>query len=225
MTRRILLSCGLAASVLYFAMNVGVPILWDGYNAASQTVSELSAIGAPTRTLWVGLGIPYTLLLLAFGIGVWLEAGEDRQLRRAGAAILASGALNVFWPPMHLRGAEFTLTDTLHIVWSVATVVLMLLTILFAAAALGRRFRRYSLATVVVLLGFGGLTALDAPRIAANLPTPLVGVWERISIGVLFVWMVGFAIALLGRAGSEQEASVEPPSKPEAARPTVRPAL
>jgi len=41
--------------MLYGAMIVSVGMLWEGYRSASQTVSELSAIGAPTRPLWVVL--------------------------------------------------------------------------------------------------------------------------------------------------------------------------
>ena len=40
---------------------------YQGYSFASQTIGELSAIGAPTRQLWVPLGIVYTLLVAAFG--------------------------------------------------------------------------------------------------------------------------------------------------------------
>jgi hypothetical protein len=53
MTRKILLVCGLLPSMLYVAMNVFVAMQWEGDSSASQTVSELSAIGAPTRSLWV----------------------------------------------------------------------------------------------------------------------------------------------------------------------------
>ena len=55
MARKTLFACGLAASVLYIAMNVFVPMQWDGYRSFSQTISELSAIDAPTRPLWVPL--------------------------------------------------------------------------------------------------------------------------------------------------------------------------
>jgi uncharacterized membrane protein len=67
----------------------------------------------------------------------------------------------------------------------------------FGAAAFGKRFRFYSIATVVILVAFGALTGLDGPRIAANLPTPWVGVWERINIGVFLLWVVVLAVALL----------------------------
>ena len=60
--KKILLTCGMLASLLYIGMNIYVPMLYEGYNTASQAVSELSAIGAPDRPLWVVPGIIYTLL-------------------------------------------------------------------------------------------------------------------------------------------------------------------
>jgi hypothetical protein len=55
-----------------------------------------------------------------------------------------------------------------------------------------------SIATLAVLAAFGAMTFVDAPRLAANLLTPWVGVWERINIGVFLVWVVVLAVALLG---------------------------
>jgi Protein of unknown function (DUF998) len=191
---RRLLTCGILSSLLYIAMNVYFPMQWHGYSSVSQTVSELSAIGAPTRPLWVLFGIVYALLLTAFGYGVWQLARGNRPLRIVGRLLIADGILSLVWPPMHQRAVLAagggTLTDTLHIVWAVVTVLLMLLAIGFGASALGRRFRLYSIATMVILLAFGVLTGLDGPDISANLPTPLVGVWERINIGAFMIWVV-----------------------------------
>ncbi len=54
---------------------------------------------------------------------------------------------------------------------------------------------------MVILVAFGVLTGIDAPRINANLPTPWIGVRERINIGVYMFWVVMLSIALLrGRA-------------------------
>lgn len=201
MIRKILLVCGVLASLLYVAMNIFVAMRWEGYSSASQTVSELSAIGAPTRPLWVPLGIAYTLLVAAFGCGVWESGRRNRPLRVAGALMVANGIIGVAWPPMHLRetlaAGGAALTDTMHIVFAMVTVLLMLLTMGFGAAAFGRRFRLYSIVTMVILAAFGALTSVDAPRISANLPTPLVGVWERINIGVFLLWVVVLATTLL----------------------------
>lgn len=205
MVRKVLLICGILSSLLYVAMNVFIPMQWEGYSSASQAVSELSAIGAPSRPLWVLLGTVYQVLAMAFGWGVWASAGRNRALRVVGGLLLAYGVVGLAAPffPMHLRGAELTLTDTMHIVLTMVTVLLMLLAIGFGAAAFGKRFRLYSIATMVLLFAFGALTGLDGPRIAANLPTPWVGVWERINIGVFLLWVVVLAIALL-RASVER---------------------
>ena len=200
--RKTLLACGILASALYAAMLVFVPMRWQGYSSASQTVSELSAIDAPTRSLWVALGMFYIVLALAFGLGVWLSAERSRRLRLAGGALIAQTFVSLFWPPMHLRGIAPTLTDTMHIVFAIAWLILMLLGMAFGAAAFGKWFRLYSAATLAVFIVFGTLSGIDGPRIAANLPTPWVGIWERINIGASLVWVVVLAITLLRRARS-----------------------
>jgi uncharacterized protein DUF998 len=199
--RRVLLSCGIVSSLLYIAMMVFIATQWDGYSSASQTVSELSAIDAPTRPLWVPLGTLYTVLMAAFGYGVWLSAQHNRRLRIVGGLLLTYGLFGLGWPPMHQRAVLAagggTLTDTLHIVWTMVTVLLMLLAIGFAAAALGKRFRTYSILTAVILFACGALTSAGAPRVSANLPTPWMGVWERINIAAFMLWVVVLAMTLL----------------------------
>ena len=198
-----LLACGIAAPLLYAAMLVFIPLRWEGYSSAAQTISELSAIDAPTRSLWVPLGIVYTLLVAAFGYGVWGAAGRNRVLRAVGGALIVNGIIGLFWPPMHLREVLAvdgkTLTDTLHVVWMAVTGLLMLLAMGFGAAAFGRRFRIYSIVSMVALLACGAMTSGDASRMEADLPTPWMGVWERIVAAVFMLWMVVFTIAVLHR--------------------------
>jgi hypothetical protein len=201
--RKILLICGILSSLLYIVVNVVTTILYEGYSPVSQTVSELSAIGAPTRQLWVSLMIPYSLFVIAFGCGVWQSASGNRRLQIVGALFIADAVIGFFWPPMHQRevlaAGGKTLTDTLHIVFTIVTVPLMMLAIGFGAAALGKQFRLYSIATLVILVISGIFTGIDGPKIEANLPTPWIGVWERINIGVYMLWVIVFAIILLQR--------------------------
>jgi hypothetical protein len=84
--RNILLVCGVLSSFVYAAMLVFVAMQWESYSSISQTVSELSALGAPTRQLWVRIAICYTLLVIAFGWGVWKSPGRIRALRIVGRA-------------------------------------------------------------------------------------------------------------------------------------------
>jgi hypothetical protein len=200
------LVCGVLSSLLYLAMNLIVPTQWPGYDSASRVVSELSAVAAPTRPLWVILGLVYTLLVVAFGWGVRASAGGDRRLRITGVLLMVYGAMGLVWPftPMHLREAlvagQGDLRDTMHIALGVATNLIYLAALAVAAGALGRAFRAYSLATLVALLAFAVLTFREAPRLSANQPTPLIGVWERIDIGVFLLWMIVLAVAIARRS-------------------------
>jgi hypothetical protein len=207
MVRKVLLICGIVSSLLYVAMNIVGAMQFEGYDSTSQAVSELFAIGAPSRPVWVLLGIVYQVLVIAFGWGVWASAGRNRPLRVVGGLLLAYGVVGLAAPffPMHMRGAGVTLTDTMHKILTMVTVLLMLTAIGFGAAAFGKWLRFYSIATIVILLVFGVLTGLEAARIEANLPTPWVGVTERIDIGVFLLWVVVLAVALLRPQGDKPQ--------------------
>ena len=196
MVQKALLSCGVLSSLLYIAMNVFIPPLFDGYDIASQTVSELSAIDAPTRSLWVPLGMIYTLFFGAFGLGIWMSSTRSRSLYVVGWLVAIYTIINFYWPPMHLRGNTPTLTDTLHIVWAITTLLLMMMIMGFGAAAFGKAFRIYTFISFVIFIVFGILIGKEAPGIAENLPTPHIGIWERINIGAFMLWVIVFAIAL-----------------------------
>ena len=92
MLRRALLVCGIVAPVLYIGTDIlAATLLYQGYRYADQQVSELSAIGAPTRSLWIGMTDVWTALVIAFALGVWLSAGPKRSLRVTAALLGAFG--------------------------------------------------------------------------------------------------------------------------------------
>ena len=199
--KKMLLICGLLSSLLYGAMNIFIPMLYEDYDSASYTVSELSAIGAPIRGIWLAWITVYTILFIAFAWGIRMSAHQNRNLRIVAILMIVHAVIGIFWPPMHQRvvlaEGGGTLTDTLHIVWVMITVPLMLLEIGFGAAAFGLRFRWYSIVTISILILFGILTGIGSDELEANLPTPWIGVWERINIGGYMLWVVVLAIILL----------------------------
>ena len=154
--RDLLLACGILSSLLYVATDISAALRWDEYSYAAQGISELSAIGAPTRNFVVRRFLVYAVLATAFGAGVLLASGTRRALRVTGWLLVGHGVLDLVAPffPMHQRGAPGSVTDTMHLILTAATVVVTLLYIGFGAAALGRRFRAYSIATLVLLLVF-----------------------------------------------------------------------
>ncbi|HET7585855.1 MAG TPA: hypothetical protein VFK13_13145 [Gemmatimonadaceae bacterium] len=72
----------------------------------------------------------------------------------------------------------------------------------FAAAALGPRFRLYTIATIAVVLAFGAWSGMEAPRIEAGLPTPWLGVRERIFWYAYQLWFLVLAVTLLQEKGA-----------------------
>jgi hypothetical protein len=198
--RKVLLICGILASLLYVGMDILAGMLWEGYNFTSQAISELSAIGAPTRPLVVTLGIVYDVLLIAFGLCVWVLAGRRHALRLIGGLLVGIGAIGFVWTqfPMHLRGAEMTFTDTMH--WTIAGVVVLLILLMVALGVIAYRkwFRLYSIGTLVTLLVVGMWSIfVGGAQIAAQQSTPFFGVMERITVYGYLAWVAVLAIVLL----------------------------
>lgn len=169
MAQKALLVCGILSSLLYVASDVLGAMRYQGYSYTSQTISELSAIGAPTRPVLLRLYITYDVLVIAFGLGVWASAGEKRALRFAASLLVGYGVIGFVWPfaPMHQREALAmgggTLTDSMHMILACVTVLLILFTIGFGATAFRKQFRLYSIGTFVVLVVCGALRLWTLP--------------------------------------------------------------
>src|SRR5690349_5350790 len=106
--RRALLFCGILSPLLYGVAGALAGLRWVGYSFRDQTISELGAIGAPSRPLFSILLIPVYLLLLAFGVGVWQSAAGRRGIRLAGGLLVGLGILALSagqFVPMRPRGA------------------------------------------------------------------------------------------------------------------------
>ena len=216
----VLLGWGALSSLLYAGADVLAAMRYGGYGYASQTISELSAIGAPTRTLVVALALAYDVLVIGFGLAVWESARGKRSLRLTGALLIAYGGIGFVAPffPMHLRGAQTSLTDAMHIALTGVTVLLILLQLAIGSAASGKGFRLYSLATLLVVLVFGALAGMDGPRIAAGQPTPWVGVIERTCVGAYLLWVAVLDVVLLRAETRAASAGVIPPAEGGARR-------
>lgn len=203
-----LLYCGILSSLWYTFLNLFVPLHYPGYSSLELTVSELSAVGSPTRILWVLLGTLYPLLYAAFGWGVLFVSGGNKKLKIIAALIIGYSLFNLYWPPMHTReaiaaGAK-SLSDTLHIAWTIVTVLLFVCTMGFGAAAFGKKFRIYTIISILLLMAFGLLTSKDTTNLEANLPTPLMGLWERINQTIFFLWIIVLSFQVIRKYKNEQ---------------------
>ena len=209
--RKAQLCCGIASSLLWpISAEALAGSLYPGYDPFSQTISELTSIGAPTREALIIEGFFYEALVVAFGIGVWKSAKgrqgaqANKPLRVTGALLVVYGAVGPLWLPFPMTArqhitatAPFAFSDTMHIVLGAVDALLYLTILAFGAAALGKGFRVYSILTLVVVLVFGAWTNSFVPLVAAGAPTPWLGVIERAMIGAFLLWVVVLAILLM----------------------------
>ena len=102
-----MLASGILSSLLYVAANVVGAVRWRGYSSRSQTVSELSAIEAPSRPVVIPILTAHSVLVISFGLGVWKCARRNRALRVTGGLLMGLGASDLAAPsyPMHQREA------------------------------------------------------------------------------------------------------------------------
>jgi len=213
--RRLLLGCGVLSSVLYVLV---VSLPYEGYSPVSQNVSELLAVGAPTRPLMIVLLVAvYNLLVLALAAGVWVSPGRKRTLRLTALmlglfAILGAIGGGIF--NMDMRGAESTPRGALHPAMTAVMSIPIVLSLIFGAFLHGRRFGLLSLATIVAAAVGGILTAQDVPLLEANLPTPWMGLKERINIYPYMLWVAALALSLWPGRGAGPATGGNPTASP-----------
>lgn len=196
---RLWLACGIFSSLLYVVADVIGALNYPGYDYAGQAISEMSAIGAPTQELLAPFYLLYSILFALFAAGVWISAGRRRALRWSAGFMILLASLGIGWAlfPMNMRGQPMALTDTMHLVMGAASTLVLFAILIAAAAAFGAWFRIYTIVTMLVMLVFGYLASLDIPRVAAGLPTPRLGLNERINFLAWLLWMAVLSVRLL----------------------------
>jgi hypothetical protein len=200
MTRKILLTCGILSSLVYLCTDFVGGLQWTNYSWLSQEFSRLSAIGAPSRSIHLVLTIIYSLLVIAFGIGVWQSSGQKKNQRIIGAALIIYAIDNWLWPqffPEDLSQSVTALTNTMHIVLTVVTVLTWMLILGYAIVTFRKWMRLYSIGTLIAVILFGSLAGSQGAALAAGQPTPLLGLMERINIYCFMLWVVIFAVVLM----------------------------
>ena len=209
-----LLACGVVSSAWWVAVDVIASRRYPGYSYLDQTISELSAEGAPTRAFLMTVNaVPYGALVVAFGFGVRETAGRTRAGRATGTLLIASGLIGLAGGilfPMMVRGAKGDLRNAMHAPYGAVSILLFLLIMMYGARLFGPRFRLYTYATIVVLLVFGALMGVQSGRMVANEPTPWMGLEERISVYATMLWIAVLAIGLLQSGATAQRQSGRP---------------
>ncbi len=98
---------------------------------------------------------------------------------------------------MQLRGTEQGLAGALHLIEGGVEMLILLTAMGFASGDLDRKFRLYTIFTIVLMLIFGAWSGMDSPLVVAGLPTPWLGVKERIMWYSYQLWFIVLSLRLL----------------------------
>ena len=86
------------------------------------------------------------------------------------------------------------MADVLHIAVTMALSVLTIAAMLVGASTRGPWFRRYTYASLALMLVFGALTGVASQQLG-KAPTPWIGITERVNIWASMLWIAVFAIS------------------------------
>ncbi|HZD60723.1 MAG TPA: DUF998 domain-containing protein [Anaerolineae bacterium] len=214
--REVLLVCGILAPLLFVGTDILAGTLYPGYNFISRSISELSAIGAPTRPLVLTLNLTADVLMIAFGVVVWLLAGPKRSLRIMAGLIVGNAVVSlvasVFFP-MHLGEAASASSNIMGVILGAVSVVFFLLAIGFGAAAYRNWFRFYSIGILLAFLVLAILRLSGALGVPAGQSVSLVGVQERTMVYNYLLWVLVLAITLLQTKEGQEATPVALPDR------------
>ena len=201
---RPLLLCAVLAAVVTAANDLIAGSLRPGYNFASQSISVLSAPGAPSRPIALGFDLVVDVLVIAFAVGLWLTADEKRSLRAIAGLLVTSALLQssavVFFP---FRPGEPTssLANTLNVAMMAPSIVGWFLSIALGGLAFRNWFRWFSLSILVALFVEDFLATAGAYLfVAGGHPGSLVGIQERANVYSFYAWLGALALAQLKAA-------------------------
>ena len=203
MTDKLLLSCGILASLLYLGVDLWAGKLLNGYSFSAQSMGELGAAGSPTRQLVIVLTLAASTCMIVFGVGVW-QTSASTILPRIVAGLIIGNAVagliaTLFFPNRFGVRPEFATPGVLVMFLSVLCFVLAMV---FGAVAFHGWMRVLSIAIPVayVLLAILRFVTAASSTFGA---TVLIGTQER-TMGYSFLaWVTALAIYLLisNRAG------------------------
>lgn len=174
-------------------------------------MSELSAVGAPTRGFLAALSPVFVLLLIAFGVGIWRSALGRRSIRITGALVVAHGVMSLSWLLALMSDRDViaaggaTSADTMHLVLAAGTGLFVAAYVATFAIGSGWTVRLYSVLTLATALVLGRLSA-QVEQVEAGDPTPYMGLLERIGIGAWLLWLAVVGVVLLRRIGERDVA-------------------
>jgi hypothetical membrane protein len=203
---RLLAFCGIVMPVIDVLVTVWLAALNPGYSHASQFVSELGEPGRPYAWLFCWWSILYGLLMAGFAFALWGALHEQPGSGRVLAALLAVAAAMFIGAvfPCDAGCAADTLSGQVHIGAGAVSLIATILAPFWTFASMKtsetwRSYRRFTFVTGCLLSGLGVWLTLCS---FFGITPELVGVAQRASMLVLYLWIEVLSLRLAAWPGT-----------------------
>lgn len=202
-TKTLFFATGMIAVAVYVAHVVAGGIMWPGYSHAHQPISDLTATGAPNRTMLLSLTNIYGVLAVVFALSFTIMEGRKhtRITFYGGIALIVLHMVSISYSffPQDLPGSEVTFAGFMHLAVTALIVPFTIVSPIMIGWGLRKEneweaFSRYSMLTGLLIFIFGGATAMFFIN-----KLPYFGVVERINIGLLQIWTFIFSFKLTAK--------------------------
>jgi hypothetical protein len=195
--QKMLLSCGILAPLLYLGTDWLAGRLMKDYSFAAQSMSELSAAGSPTRSLVISLTLVASVLMVAFGVGVWRATGQALLPRVVAGFVIGNAVLGliatIFFPTRFDERPSF---GDPGVVVMFLSVVCFVLAMVFGAAAFKGWLRVLSISIPVSYVLLAILRFATAASASTEEAASLIGSQERTMAYSFLLWVMALAIYL-----------------------------
>ena len=188
-------TCGMAAPVLFAITVLAVGVSTDGYSSVTQLISELGIPGTPYAFVMNGIGLFTTgILISVFAYAVFAIFSRGLKPAVGSILVLVAGLSFVAMGIFHCDQGCIPITPggSLHLVSGMIALVAGLGAALILSLVMIRErewngYWQYSLATGVLLLVILPLFLLHPDK---------AGLFQRILVGLIFLWMEVLAIRI-----------------------------
>jgi hypothetical protein len=195
--QKVLLTGGLLAPLFYFGTDRLVGSLITGYSFSAQSMSDVSAIGSPQRSLAVLLTVVSCVFMTAFGVGVWLVSDQVLLLRVVSLLIIGNaifGLIATLFFPTHYGVRPNFVSAGVLIMFS--SVLCFVLAMVLGAVAIKGWFRIFSIAIPAAYILLAILRFATAKNSSTGEAVSLVGAQERTMSYIYLLWVFVLSIYL-----------------------------